>query len=155
MEKRVSQAFDKVVYLLGKDKEGTYYWLEEPHWDCGWYWGFGYIESYTNNTDPKFSRDVASHEHAEDFYPKWFGADNSILTETTFSESEGWELVELFERFYLLRNMAKYFYKGKCRIAITTIENWAMPKLTLEINKTRIPIIMDRITQILTPNKEK
>jgi len=96
MEKRVSQAFDKVVYLLGKDKEGTYYWLEEPHWDCGWYWGFGYIESYTNNTDPKFSRDVASHEHAEDFYPKWFGSDDPILVEHTFSEEEGWELAELF-----------------------------------------------------------
>lgn len=27
-------------YLLGINKEGKHIWLEEPSWDCGWYWGF-------------------------------------------------------------------------------------------------------------------
>ena len=36
-------------YLLGRDEEGINYWLEEPSWDCGWYWGFGYVETYTTN----------------------------------------------------------------------------------------------------------
>ena len=32
--KRMSRAFGKIVYLLGEDKDGTLYWLEEPKWNC-------------------------------------------------------------------------------------------------------------------------
>jgi hypothetical protein len=46
LSKRKSHAFGKDIYLIGKDKSGTNYWLESPSWDCDWYWGFGYIETY-------------------------------------------------------------------------------------------------------------
>ena len=49
MKKQTTTAFKKKIYLLGADAEGTKYWLEAPSWDCDWYWGFGYVETYTNN----------------------------------------------------------------------------------------------------------
>jgi len=67
MKKTKKHAFGKDVYLLGKDKHGIYYWLESPKWDCGWYWGFGYIETYTNNKQPQLAKDINSHEHANNF----------------------------------------------------------------------------------------
>ena len=39
MKKQIEKVFGKKVFLLGKDEEGIRYWLEEPQWDCGWYWG--------------------------------------------------------------------------------------------------------------------
>ncbi len=58
MQKQMDHAFNKDVYLLGKDSEGISYWLEAPSWDCGWYWGFGYVETYRSNRKPSTARDI-------------------------------------------------------------------------------------------------
>lgn len=63
MKKQKSKAFRKEIYLLGCDSSGQNYWLEAPSWDCNWYWGFGYIETYTNNSNPSISKDIESHQH--------------------------------------------------------------------------------------------
>jgi hypothetical protein len=63
MNKRKSHAFNKDIYLLGKNRYGELVWLESPTWDCGWYWGFGYVETYTNNKRPDLARDISSHSH--------------------------------------------------------------------------------------------
>ena len=34
MNKKVTEAFDEKIYLLGKGKDGLWYWLEAPSWDC-------------------------------------------------------------------------------------------------------------------------
>ena len=72
MLKVKSHAFGKDIYLLGQDEQGINYWLEAPKWDCIWYWGFGYIESFTNNKYPHLSKDISSHQHADKFLSKWF-----------------------------------------------------------------------------------
>lgn len=154
MEKRKDHAFGKDVYLLGADSEGTYYWLESPTWDCDWYWGFGYIETYENNKHPGASRDISSHQHATDFMKTWFKEWNGskpILAEKTFTEDEGWELSELFEQFYFLRQAAENFGRGKCHCAETSAPKWKKPGLVREINEKRIPAVTRRIIEILTP----
>lgn len=158
MKKKKNHAFGKDIYLLGADENGTKHWLEAPSWDCGWYWGFGYIETYTNNRSPSTSRDIASHQHADNFMSKWFiewNGSKPILTEQTFSEKEGWELSELFKQFYFLKEVAENFAKGKCNCADTTAPNWAKPELTKEINEVILPQVMERIQEILTPEEKK
>lgn len=59
--------FGKEVYLIGINEDGEKVFLEEPSWDCGWYWGFGYLETYTNNRQITRSRDIQSHSHFQDF----------------------------------------------------------------------------------------
>lgn len=151
MDKIKSRAFNKDVYLLGEDKDGTWYWLEEAKWDCDWYWGFGYIETYTRNKEPSRAKDIESHQHADDFYPKWWQGDEPILTAITFTEKEGWELAELLKQFYILKESAEYFGRGKAYMADTKIEPYKKPELVEEINKVRMPIIFNRIYEILTP----
>ena len=68
MKKQTTVAFNKKIYLLGADAEGTKYWLEAPSWDCGWYYGFGYVETYTNNNYPNRSRDINSHQHFDGLF---------------------------------------------------------------------------------------
>ena len=175
MEKRKSHAFDKDVFLLGRDTEGKCVWLEAPKWDCEWYWGFGYIEVYTNHANPERAKDIISHSHFsglvghQEYYDHEKGChckgdyirnvyDSPQLIETTFSEKEGWQLSELFREFYLLQDMAEYTYRtpAGCHLMTSPVTQDAekMKEWHEHINKTMIPMIMDKIMEILTPKEE-
>jgi len=167
--KRKSHAFGKDVYLLGTDKEGIRYWLEAPTWDCGWYWGFGYVETYHNNAMPTRAKDIDSHTHIDsafigkhEYYDTTTKTrklseyihniyDNPTLCSKTFNEKEGWELSELFNQFYFLRQAAENFGRGKCHTANTTAPSWEKKDLAKEINEVHIPAVTARILQILSP----
>lgn len=154
LPKQKTLAFKKDVYLLGADENGVKYWLEAPSWECGWYWGFGYIETYTNNDYPSKSKDINSHEHATDFMSKWFTEWNGSkpqLAVMTFTEREGWELSELFKQFYFLKESAEYFKNGKANVSDTVAPRWEKPEFVTEINQILIPAITSRILEILTP----
>lgn len=154
MNKQKSHAFDKDVYLLGTDTDGIYYWLQAPSWDCEWYWGFGYIETYQNNKYPDRTKDIDSHSHATEFMSEYFTEFNGskpILKETTFNEQEGWELSELFAQFYHLQKQAEFWGVGKMHVANTQIKSWEDKALADKINKEMIPVVMARIMQILSP----
>lgn len=154
LEKQKSHAFKKDVYLLGADVDGIKYWLEAPSWDCDWYWGFGYIETYPRNISPSKAKDVDSHTHANNFMSKWFTEWNGskpILTEAVFTDKEGWELSELFEQFYFLQSAAENFGRGKCHTSDTIAPNWQNKPLSEKINKVLIPAVTKRILEILAP----
>ena len=94
MEKKTSKAFGKKVWLLGQDKDGINYWLEEPSWDCGWYYGFGFVETYTHNTRPDLARDINSHQHFDSLFlngPKCSkDMFKEFFVETPLSDDEIW-----------------------------------------------------------------
>lgn len=158
LKKQKRHAFGKDIFLLGQDASGQNYWLEAPSWDCNWYWGFGYIETYTNNRSPGNSKDIFSHSHADNFISEYFTEWNNskpILAKQTFDETEGWELSELFKQFYFLKDAAAHFATGNCNFAATSVKSWAKPELVTEINTTILPQIMNRILAILTPVEGK
>lgn len=170
MKKRKSRAFGKDVYLLGKNAEGYTLWLEEPKWDCGWYWGFGYIETYTNKENPAKARDRSSHSHFsglvgnQEYYDHEKGCfrkgdyvhnvyDSPRLVETCFSSAEGWQLSELFREFYLLKDMADYTHRQPCGCHLTTspVDQGDMSDWHKHINEVMIPKITAKILEILSP----
>ena len=170
ISKKSNEAFGKKIFLLGRDEDGTNYWLEESRWDCGWYWGFGYVETYTNNKNPHLSKDINSHRHIDssfmgqmekyDFDKKCFVKseyvhniyDEILLFETTFTESEGWQLSELFKSFYMLKDSAGMFGKGGCNVTTNPCseliknEDWAN-----QINHEILPLLFEKIYSILSP----
>lgn len=174
IEKKVSRVFGKDVYLFGEDANGVLYWLESPSWDCSWYWGFGYIETYTNNKNPQISKDINSHQHFSgfvgeqqkyDFEKQAFVKsdyihnifDNDNFIGFTFTENEGWKISELFDQFYLLKNMSGFCHKKfpGCHIAtIKEVNHGDLSEWYDKINKEMIPKITNEILNILTP-KEK
>lgn len=162
MKKRKSHAFGKDVYLLGADSEGTLYWLEEPVWDCNWYWGFGYIETYTNNRNPGNSSDIESHEHFDGL--KNIGNQRTNLhtgflkkfTETPLTDSEIWQLCELMESYYICRDYSDFIF---CTGAHYTGNNPVkdLIKNTTEydrINQAVLPEIFNEVRKILDPESE-
>ncbi len=157
IEKKQSKAFGKTVYLLGVTKDGIYRWLESPKWECGWYWGFGYIEEYTNNKHPHLSNDIKSHSH-------WNGTitgkingmwvshlnENPEFKKTVLTDKESWQLEELMESFYFLEKTAEVLGRGCAGIAKNLCHNVIKnPAETKRINEVVLPKIFSKIDEIL------
>ena len=133
LAKKQSFAFGKNIYLLGR-KDGENFWLEAPSWDCGWYWGFGYVETYTNNRCLEKSK----HTHIDNDQYKYL---KNFFDQTTFNEEERHELLTCFMTFYLLKADAGKYHK-------TDVEKYD----NLVLNE--IPVVMNRIVEILTPKNQ-
>ena len=156
MNKKISRAFGKDIYLLGKNEYGEFIWLESPSWDCDWYWGFGYVETYTNNKRPDLARDVSSHSH---FNGLVWHKDNgeyiyhiNEIMETPLTDSESWELSDLMKRFYTLRESAEVFHRGNANYTSKTGHDSTNHEMEKYINEVELPKIFARIIEILSPN---
>lgn len=164
LDKDVSHAFGKNTYLLGEDSTGTKYWLEAPTWDCSWYWGFGYVETYRNNHRPSSAADIDSHQHANGEYiaPNAAGTDHTynndanlftgdFLVSKTFNEADGWTLRELFAQFYHLQEQAAFYGRGHMNISsLETRHALQDKKQAKKINTVYIPMVMKNILQLLS-----
>lgn len=170
LAKKESTHRRKNVYLLGADKDGILYWLEAPSWDCGWYWGFGYVETYRNNREPSKANDIDSHQHIKStFLGKKEYYDNNvkgwklgeyihniydcpILEQTTFDEKTGWVLSELFEEFYTLQKTAELFHTGGAHVTTSPLKDiLTKPDYEKHINEVLLPAITSKIIELLKP----
>lgn len=158
IKKQKKHAFGKDIYLLGIDEDGVKHWLEAASWDCGWYWGFGYVETYTNNNNPEIAKDISSHSHWDNCIIGKLGFkdyihhlnDNPNFSSTTLSDTESWELSELMKSYYSLKEAAEIFGRGKSHIANTEV-NYQDKEIAEKINKEILPKIFQRIYEILSP----
>ena len=116
MKKRIETAFNTEIYLLGKDRDGIMYWLEAPSWNCGWYWGCGYVVTYTNNRNPQLARDINSHRHFNGMFLNTssycFSVFKNFFAETTLTDREIWQLLELMQTIYTLKAAAEVLGRG-------------------------------------------
>ena len=145
MKKQTTIAFKKKIYLLGADAEGTKYWLEAPSWDCGWYWGFGYVETYTNNDCPSRARDIESHQHFDGLFlnnstVSAFDTFKAFFKETTLDQKEIHLLIDYMSSFYKLKDVAKTLGVGYSN----------MTETAKEINEKILPAIFKRIDILLS-----
>ena len=170
MKKAVTTKFGKQVYLLVTFSSGRKVYLVKASWDCGWYWGFGYVQTYRRC-------DIETHEHIDSSYmgiqKVWDSKkgvfvdgvyiyniyDNPKLVETTFSEKEGWQLSELFSQFYTFQEVANLLYRGGA--GLTTLLDYLKIEYPnkeehlKEINEVILPQIFERIYTILTPCEDR
>ena len=161
LNKQKSHAFGKDTYLLGSDNDGIKYWLEAPKWDCGWYWGFGYVKTYTNNSSPSKAKDINSHQHIDSSFMGNIGGkyvhnifDAPTLKNKTFSESEGWVLSELFKTFYTLKKTAELYNRGGSHLTTNPLADLLKDTdAEKHINEVLIPAVTAKIIEILTPSE--
>jgi len=159
MRKKITDAFGKKIYLLGRDQDGYNVYLEEPSWDCDWYWGFGYIETYTNKNRPELSKDVRSHRHWDTFIIGTKEDDryichlneNPYFNETVLTDDESWELAELMTSFYTLQKTAELFHRGSSNVSSKIKISLKYKRRAKNINEKLLPKIFKRIDEILSP----
>ena len=168
--KQKNHAFGKDIYLLGQDREDYNVYLESPSWDCGWYWGFGYIERYTNKTNPSIARDVIRHSHWDgeivgqkrvyDVNKKcWVNRkyihhinENPEFISTVLTDHESWVLAELMRSFYILKKAAEFYHHGGAYITTNPLSDFFKSKEQYDhINIVLLPRLFEEIDKILTP----
>lgn len=155
MEKKIINKFGK-HYLLGINKDGEYVWLEKESWDCGWYWGYGYLHTFTNNRQPERSKDLSSHFHFDTTFLKGpdccFEMFKTYFKETVLTDNEIWELCDYMKTFYTLKEVAELFKKGYShqteRAKVEKIQSETQYDL---VNKVWLPEVFKRIETLLTP----
>lgn len=152
--KRTMYNFGKKCFYLGQDASGVNYWLEAATWDCEWYWGGGYVETYTNNNNPERARDIQSHQHFDGLFFR--GRENAHdlfikkFVVNPFSDSEVWKICELMQAFYTARHYSDMLHCGGAHYttnpAADTIKSEDEYK---RINENVIPAIMNELYKIM------
>lgn len=96
---------EEKIYIGTTTEAGKVY-LTKHQFDCGWFWGFGYLgnrsyhyhfETYLNNT---IQHDVSK-----------------VFTDTPLTQSHWWTLLELFKTAYTLRKYADMLHQGHSGIS--------------------------------------
>lgn len=159
MKKQKTKAFGNTVYLLGKDSEGTQYYLEKPGFECGWYWGAGYVETYTNNEHPAMSRDIKSHQHFDILFFRGpsHGFDNfkSFFMETPLSDKELWKLMEIMKSIYTIKEYGEFIYRGGANYTSNPCQNIIKDDTEYKrINGVVMPALIDALDKILSEETE-
>ena len=156
MKKKVITFKGTKYYLIGQDKNGENVYLNAASWDCEWYYGFGYITTFTNNRNPELSRDINSHSHFDyqvlkDAKLNGFDKFNQEFTTTVLSRPETWTFIELMKTFYTLRNYSDTLYNGgshytnnPCSDIIKNEDEYN------RINKIVLPAIFEEIYKLLS-----
>ena len=158
-------------YYIGKNADGEKVWLEKPSWDCGWYWGFGYLETMMGNREPSKARDIQCHTHwdscvsnsrknAYDWFVETFGKPTTDMwgnkekadkdtRRCRFTDKQIWTLCELMQTAYSLRRTAEVLGRGKSNYSenpcVKVIKNTREAK---RINSKVLPAIFAEIGKI-------
>ena len=160
MKKKISYAFGKDVYLLGLGKDGEFYWLEQATWDCDWYWGLGYVETYTCSSSPSSSRDIRSHNHFNSMFFKknvsCYEAFTDFFLDIPLGENEAWKLLELMKAAYTAREYSDMLHTGGAHISQNPVKETIRQQTEYDrINQKVIPAIMSEVYKLLSPEEEQ
>lgn len=155
MDKKVFAWHDKKYYLLGQNSDGERYYLEQGHFDCGWYWGLGYIKTFPNNKNPHLSKDITQHTHFDYLFFKdrarnGYDKFKDFFVETPLSDNEIWTLVELMESAYTCRTYSDMIHSGSSNYSANPCR-YIIPNNTEynRINTEVIPAILKEVYKLL------
>ena len=139
---KTKREYKKHTFLGRHYNENIY--LTAPSWDCGWYWGFGYLG---NNNCHYHVDGLMKDKNLYDGLKEHFG--NSLI----IRESHLWKFAELFKSFYTLKETAEVLERGGCHYTTNPCKDIITNKHEAErINKDVLPAIFDEIYNILEAN---
>lgn len=150
----MNKLVNKAGYLLGT-KDGESFYLEKASWDCNWYWGLGYVESYRGKDTS--DRSWRSHQHFDTlFLQNRMYADGfrDFFDDTPLSNEEIWKLLELMKSAYIAREYSDMIYRGGAHYTENPCNEIIKNDIEYDrINRVVIPSIMNRVYELLTPEK--
>lgn len=136
------RAYKKKTLLGVVDGENIY--LSSPSWDCGWYWGFGYL----GNENCHYHLDgIAKNENLHDGLIKHFGKSFVIRI------SQIWTFAELIKTFYGLKDAAELFGRGGSHLTSNPCQELIKNEFEVKrINEVVLPALFDAIYKLLEEN---
>lgn len=109
-------AWRKKIFLGRRSGDNALIYLSPPSWDCGWYWGFGYLgnknehyhlDSYQRNPCTGEWRNINMHDALDKDYYLVPGILSNL-----------WEFCELALTIYSLKNAAEVLGRGGSHMGV-------------------------------------
>jgi hypothetical protein len=148
--------YSKMYIGTTEDNEKIY--LSPPSWDCGWYWGFGYLGN--NNchyhVDGLKKQETYKNGRREtEFFNLYDGFKAHFKNDFIIRESHIWALSELFETFYTLKKTAEVIGRGGAHYTSNPCKDVIKnPEEVERLNKIVLPAIFDEIYKLLEANQD-
>jgi len=122
--------------------DGVSIYLSPPSWDCGWYWGFGYLGNKNCHYHVSgLFKDTNLYEGFKNHFGSSFIVKN---------DKDLWTLCELFRTFYYLKDAAELFRVGGSRYTMNPIVDLIKNENEVKrINEDLMPLIFEEIYKIL------
>lgn len=137
---------DKGKYYLGVNNLNEDVYLEKPSWDCDWYWGFGYITSYSSLTHWDYIVQEA-HCNAFDAIKKYFKT-------LAISDDALWKLCDYMQSYYTLRSAADLFYSGNSNYTSDVKVSFKDKSFYEKINEELLPNLFKAIDDLFKGEKK-
>lgn len=118
------------IYLGKIDNERIY--LSKHQWDCGWYWGFGYL----GNDNLHFHIDSLLQEETDV---------NVIFSETKLAKDQWWVIRDLFVQAYALKKCAEVYQYGGFQTTKAGITNIIKNKDKADTINKDLEIVLDTV----------
>lgn len=140
------------AYYLGKTKTGYKVYLEKPSWDCGWYWGFGYLNFYNLKGRPTLQIFTHWDTIVKESNTDAHSAIKDLFKQLTISDDKLWKLCDYMKSFYTLKSMSNLVYCGGSNYTSNLDVKLKDDTLYQKINKEMLPAIFEAIDNLF--NKE-
>ncbi len=118
--------------------------LAAPKWDCGWYWGFGYLQ----NRDIHHHIDGLGKEKNQNMFDAlkaYYGESLTIK-----DDADLWTFCELMITFYALKQAAEVLGRGGSHFTTNPVADVIKSESeTKRINETVLPAIFDALEDVL------
>ena len=122
--------------------------LARPSWDCGWYWGFGYIQNRNLHThfdsfDRENNRNL--HDSIKQRFTGW-----------GLTDADTWTFCELIKTFYALKETAEVLGRGGSHYTKNPLAELIKNPAEVErINGEIMPALFDAIYTLFREGTER
>ena len=136
--------------------------IVRPTWDCGWYWGFGYLERWNSRKG-----DIDFHAHIDHEFGtnkdgrrvNWYEGMQEVLDQGDVFENDKqrWQFLEIVKTIYNLKMTAEVLGRGGSHYAVNPLsEEIKHHNEVRRINNYLIPKLIDKMYVVLgvVPDEE-
>ena len=126
--------------LLGTTIDNEVIYLSKHEWDCGWYWGFGYLGNKN------------LHYHFDTYLKGDEWKVNNIFKVTRITQDQWWILCDLFKQAYALKDCAAIYQYGGHISSKTGMTDVLNSDDKAKVLNDDLKIILDKIWEFLQYN---
>lgn len=149
----LKREYPEFVTLGKSDKFGGKVQIRCPSWDCGWYWGFGYLERWNAR-----AKDIDFHSHFDDEVFNVPGKHGHQVIKEMFGDTfvikddkNVWKFLDIMKTIYALKETAEVLDRGggnyasepECRDVVMNHDE------VRRINCEVIPVLIDKMYELL------
>ena len=149
----------KKVFFGKRKSDGANIYLSKPQWDCGWYWGFGYLGNRNEHYHLSSYQNVDHYFKLEDGSHKFISeARNKCIYDCLLEDYELaprikenlWKFCELVKSAYALKEAAEVLGRGGSHLCANPVaEVIKSADEVKRINEVVLPAIFNKLSELI------